>query len=84
MERQTSKSSFIKVRFFEPVNGKYEYFFGSLKAIYAEFTDEEIGCSLETLYTAGIRNGNRKVTKTCTIEKHTLTRLSQTKGAITE
>lgn len=69
-------SSIIKVTFFEPVNGKVDYFFGSLKAIYTVFTKEQIGCKVEALYAARLGAGKRKVTDYCTIEKRTVTRVA--------
>jgi hypothetical protein len=30
-----------------PVNGKTDYFFGSLAAIYTEFSPEQIGCKVQ-------------------------------------
>lgn len=71
------KETIIKVNFPIPVNGKHEYFFGSLAAIYDEFTPEQIGCKLEALWSAGITYDNPKLTRTCLISKYPIHRKSQ-------
>lgn len=38
------------VRFKEPVNGEYNYHFGSIAAIYEVFTPEQIGCGIQNLW----------------------------------
>ena len=77
MTRKTSKSQIVQVHFFEPVNGKADYYFGSLKAIYAEFNKEQIGITLESLYAYGVTQERAKVTKTCRIIKQELSRVAQ-------
>ena len=42
-------SSIIKVSFFEPVEGKTDYFFSSMAAIYDLFTQEQMGITLPKL-----------------------------------
>lgn len=74
-KRKTTSSPIIKVTFFEPINGRTEYYFGSLKAIYAVFTPEQVGCTLDTLYNAHIGPGTRKASNKCYIEKQYLVRL---------
>lgn len=76
-KEKTSKSQIVQVHFFEPINGKTDYYFGSLKAIYAEFTKEQIGISLESLYTCRVSQEKAKVTKTCRIIRQEVTRMKQ-------
>ena len=47
------KSRIVKVTLFTR-DGQTEHYFGSLKAIYTELTEEQVGCKLGTLYNAGI------------------------------
>ena len=78
MEKTTSlsTSSIIKVYFFYPKpNGRYEFYFGSLAAIYEMFDADEIGCRLEALYSAHI-DKKQKATCLCVISKHVLYRKS--------
>lgn len=77
--RKTSESTMIQVSFHEPVNNKTDYFFGSLKAIYAEFTAEEVGCKLNSLYAAHITAASPKVTSKCVIRKCSVLRIKQRK-----
>lgn len=67
----------IKVSFPIPINGRNEYYFGSLAAIYDMFTPEQIGCKLEALWSAGITTEKPKLTRCCLISKHTLYRKPQ-------
>ena len=71
------KSHIIKVMFLVPVEGKKEYYFGSLSAIYDTFTNEQIGCSLKTLWKAKIEPGKAKRTKKCIVSKHEVRRKEQ-------
>lgn len=57
----------IKVRF--NVDGS-EFFFGSLAAIYELFNEEQVGCSLRTLWNSKITTENPKATARCVISKH--------------
>ena len=77
MKEKTTKSQIVQVHFFEPVEGKTDYYFGSLKAIYAKFTKEQVGVSLESLYTCKISQDNAKVTKKCRIIRQEVTRVAQ-------
>ena len=72
---ETTQSNIINVHFHSPVNGKTDYFFGSLKAIYTMFSPEEIGCKLSTLYSSRLVPGRQKVTETCVITKCRVYRL---------
>lgn len=77
MKEKTTKSQIVQVHFFEPVEGKTDYYFGSLKAIYAKFTKEQVGISLDSLYTCKISRDNAKVTKKCRIIRQEVTRVAQ-------
>lgn len=77
MKETKSKSNIIKVEFFVPVNGVKEYYFGSLAAIYEQFTSEQIGCRMEALWASGIEPGKPKATRHCVISKHGITRKSR-------
>lgn len=73
------KSHVIKVMFLIPVEGKKEYYFGSLSAIYDTFTSEQIGCGLVTLWKAKIEPGKEKKTSKCVISKHEVLRKTHKK-----
>ena len=73
------QGNIIKVSFHEPVNNKTDYYFGSLKAIFTEFTPEQVGCRLASLYDAGISTTSFKVTPKCIISKHAITRMANKK-----
>lgn len=77
MKEKTTKSQIVQVHFFEPVDGKTDYYFGSLRAIFAQFTQEQIGATISTLYAARITQTNAKVTNRCRIIKQEVTRMSQ-------
>lgn len=71
------KQTIIKVQFLKPVDGKTEYFFGSIAAIYERFTPVEIGCSMQTLWgrvTLSTTYANSK----CIITRHPIERKPQT------
>ena len=72
-----TKSNVIKVLFPVAVDGKREYFFGSLAAIYDKFTPYQIGCKLSTLWKAQIEQGKPKKTKKCVVSKHEVYRKEQ-------
>jgi len=73
------KNTIIKVEFFTPPypNGQKEYFFGSLAAIYTEFTPYQVGCKLNTLWRSNIDFGHPHVAKKCVISKQVLKRKKQ-------
>lgn len=71
------KQSIIKVQFLKPVNGKTEYFFGSIAAIYERFTPAEIGCSMQTLWGKATLESTYANNK-CIITRHPLERKPQT------
>lgn len=69
----------IKVQFLTPVDGKTEYYFGSISAIYDRFTAEQIGCSKLTLWTHKLALDKPKATHKCIISKHIVSRKPQSK-----
>lgn len=69
------KEHIIRVHFFEPINGKQDYYFGSLKAIYTQFTTQQVGCCLCRLY--GVAPGKPKETRQCQVSKETILRMTQ-------
>lgn len=69
----------IKVEFTEPIDGKSEYYFGSLSAIYDVFTREQMGCVLYTLWNASIKEGKPYKNKRCTVSKFPIRRKCQKK-----
>ena len=76
------KSNVIKVMFQVPVEGKKEHYFGSLSAIYDVFSNEQIGCSLKTLWKAKIEPGKPKKTKKCVVSKHEVHWKEQKRGKV--
>ena len=65
----TTIQSIIKLTFKQPINGKTEYYFGSIKAMFELFTPEQLGCTLRDIYDFRIRD-----TSLCKISKHKLYR----------
>ena len=66
-----------KVSLNEPISGKYDYYFGSVSAIFAKFTPEQIGCGLRQLWNFKISEENPYVGGKCTITKEVLIRKKQ-------
>ena len=61
----------IRVSFFisPNKNGKLDFFFGSLSAIYDSFTEQQIGDNLQTLQKMDIDTRCSYATKNCTISE---------------
>jgi hypothetical protein len=81
MEKIT-KESIVRVQFLNPVaeyGGQTDFYFGSLAAIYEMFTKEQIGCQLETLWSAKIDALHPKTTPKCVVSKQVLYRKKQKK-----
>jgi hypothetical protein len=81
MEKIT-KESIIRVQFLSPVaeyGGQTDFYFGSLAAIFELFTKEQIGCQLETLWSAKIDTLHPKTTPKCVVSKQVLYRKKQKK-----
>lgn len=47
---RTTKGRLVKVTLATPVDGKAEWYFGSLKAIFDELTPEQVGTTLYYIY----------------------------------
>lgn len=63
----------VWVHFFEPINGKTDYYFGSLQAIYETFTPAQIGCRLYRLY--GVSDSKPVITKNSQITRQEILRV---------
>ena len=71
-------STMVRVRFFEPVDGKRDWYFGSLSAIYGVFDTAAIGATLSSLYAQRLKPGRGKaVTPKCAITKQRIFRKKQ-------
>lgn len=70
------EQNIIKVQFLKPVDGQTEYFFGSIAAIYEQFTTEQIGCTMQTLW-GRVSAEMPYITKKCIISKHSVVRKPQ-------
>jgi hypothetical protein len=70
----TNGQHIYRVSFPEPVNGKTEFFFGSLSAIFTTFTPAQIGCGVRRLWNIGITPDNPYNGRKCAITKEPLTR----------
>ena len=79
MEKITTET-IIRVQFLTPradFGGLTDFFFGSLAAIYEIFSDDDIGCKLNTLWAAKIDLAHPKVTPQCVVSKQVLYRKKQ-------
>lgn len=79
MEKITIET-IVRVQFLNPVaehGGQTDFYFGSLAAIYELFTPEQVGCKLETLWSAKIDTLHPKTTPRCVVSKHVLYRKKQ-------
>ena len=75
-----SQESIIRVQFLNPLaehGGQTDFYFGSLAAIYELFTPEQVGCKLETLWSAKIEPLHPKATPRCVVSKQVLYRKKQ-------
>ena len=82
MEKITTEN-IIRVQFLSPLSehgGLTDFYFGSLAAIYEVFSPEQIGCKLETLWSAKIDQQHPKVTPRCVVSKQVLYRKKQGRG----
>lgn len=73
-------SKICHVQFKEPVNGKTDYYFGSLSAIYDTFTEEDIGCGLGRLWNLNLDADNPYKGRKCTIRVDELIRKNTNRG----
>ncbi|AZB23617.1 hypothetical protein EG339_02755 [Chryseobacterium bernardetii] len=65
------------VKFNDPINGKSDYYFGTISAIYELFTPQQVGYSQQYIYKHAMKLGDELRTKYCVIKKVEL--LSKTK-----
>ena len=63
-----------RVSFYLPIDGKKDYFFGSMSAIYGRFTKEQIGCDVRNLWNCRIRDGHPYKGQRCMISREPLYR----------
>jgi hypothetical protein len=66
-----------RVSFKESINGKTDYIFGSLAAIYDTFTPYQIGCKVQRLWNCQITEEKPYKGRKCTITKELLHRKKQ-------
>jgi len=66
-----------RVSFKETVDGKKDYFYGSLSAIFTDFTPEKIGCKVQRLWNIKITEEKPYIGRKCTITKEPLRRKTQ-------
>lgn len=57
------------VKFHEPIDGKTDFYFSSITAIFNTFEVEEIGAARQTLYQQSLKEGDEYRTKYCVIKK---------------
>jgi len=71
-----SRHRAVWVHFFESRNGKNDYFFGSIKAIYTLFCASDIGLTMKSLYSKGVKTDRPAVTDKCRITRIEINRIS--------
>lgn len=71
-----SRHRAVWVHFFEPRDGKNDYFFGSIKAIYSRFNTAEVGLTMKSLYAKGLKADHHVVTDKCRITRVEIARCS--------
>lgn len=72
------EQTIIKVQFLVPVDGRTEYYFSSLAAIFERFSVEQIGCALSTLWNCNIDIHRPKTTRRCVISREPIYNKPQT------
>ena len=72
-----TNSRCLRVQFFEPIDGQTDYYFGSLKAIFARFTPTEIGLTLGSLYGKRVSETRPVVTSKCRITRIEILRIER-------
>jgi hypothetical protein len=73
----TAQGHIYRVSLKEPIDGKTDWFYGSLSAIFTNFTPEEIGCGVRRLWNLKITEDNPYIGRKCTISKEPLSRKKQ-------
>ncbi|MDR1129439.1 MAG: hypothetical protein LBK96_00465 [Prevotellaceae bacterium] len=74
------KSYIYRVSFKEPKNGKTDYFFGSLSAIFTNFAPEDTGCRVTRLWNLKITEEKPYNGRKCTITKELVVRKHKQKN----
>lgn len=72
----SKKSRIVKVELFTQ-DGSKEYYFGCLRAIFTELTEEQVGCKLPSLYSSGLSKGKPYANSKCVIRYFELARSPQ-------
>ena len=67
----------IHLEFVTEVEGKKDYYFGSIRAMFTRFTAEQIGCTKGTLYAFGLEEDHPKTTPKAIIRKEYIFRQPQ-------
>ena len=74
-----AKNRCLRVQFFEPVDGKTDYYFGSIKAIYTMFNAQTIGLTIGSLYSRRLSEEAPVVTEKCRISRVEIRRVTKNK-----
>lgn len=74
MERKKYGNNVIIVVFKDPFNAEA---FGSLKAVFDRYSEDEIGCTLSMLYAEKVEHGEVLETEKCYIVKREVQRAAQ-------
>lgn len=69
-----------RVSFQEPVGSQYDFYFGSLAAIYEVFTADDIGCQVSRLWAVKITPGHPYENAKCIISQEFLVRKKSKRG----
>ena len=64
-----SKKLIYHVKLHEPIEGKADYYFSSITAIYNTFSTDLIGAARQTLYQQSLKSGEEYRTKNCIVKK---------------
>jgi hypothetical protein len=75
-----SETKIYHLRLKKPVDGKRDFYFFSLAAIYDHFSEEQIGCTVRKLWEAGISGGAKFSNDYCTIKQELVYRKPQRRG----
>lgn len=73
----TNTVTIIKVRFTAPPlagDPRTEFYFGSLAAIYDQFTPKQIGCKVERLWNYGIKQNKPYKNARCVVSREVMRR----------
>ena len=72
-----TKQHIYRVSFKEPINGKTDYFFSSLSAIFTIFAPSQVGCKVQRLWNLKITEERPYVGRKCTVTKESVMRKQQ-------